>query len=64
MKGHELKRQLRSLGWWDSKKGTKHAKYTDGIHHVAVPRHEEINGKTAYKIIKQATTYSQYGLIN
>jgi hypothetical protein len=57
MKARELKRLLRARGWWDTGKGSKHEKWTDGTHSIALPRHKEIAEGTAHAILKEAETY-------
>jgi hypothetical protein len=54
MKCNELFKQLRQLGWHPTGNGSKHEKWTNGIHTIAVPRHKELNGKTAHKLIQRA----------
>lgn len=57
MKARELKRRLAAMGWRDTGKGSKHEKWTNGIHSVAVPRHREIAEGTARAILKEAQEY-------
>ena len=57
MKHRDLKRQLKKMGWWDTGKGTKHEKWSNGTHSVAVPRHKEISEGTAKAILKEAELY-------
>jgi hypothetical protein len=58
MKALELKRKLKELGWVPCNNGSKHEKWTNGKHTLAIPRQKEIAGKTAYKLIKQAENYN------
>lgn len=57
VKARELKRRLAAMGWRDTGKGSKHEKWTNGIHSVAVPRHREIAEGTARAILKEAQEY-------
>lgn len=61
MQYQELTKELKLLGWWNTKRGNRHEKWTNGTHHVAVPRHGEIANRTAFKIIKQAELYNRTG---
>ncbi len=57
MKSRELKKRLTAMGWWDTCKGSRHEKWTNGIHSVAIPRHREIAEGTAQAILKEAAEY-------
>jgi predicted RNA binding protein YcfA (HicA-like mRNA interferase family) len=59
VKARELKRHLKELGWWDTGKGSRHEKWTNGVHSIAVPRHKEIPEGTARAILKEAKEYGQ-----
>ena len=59
VKAKELKRRLTSMGWRDTGKGSKHEKWTNGVHSIAIPRHKEIAQGTAKAILKEAWTYGQ-----
>ena len=48
---------LREKGWWDTRKGSKHEKWTNGKHTVAVPRHRELPKGTVDAILKQLSAY-------
>lgn len=61
MKLHELFRELRELGWWSTGKGSKHDKWTNGTNTLAVPRHGEVSGRTAYKLVEQAKNFNITG---
>jgi predicted RNA binding protein YcfA (HicA-like mRNA interferase family) len=49
----DLERKLKDLGFWEVV-GGKHAKWTNGVDSMAVPRHKEIQEYTARGIIKNA----------
>ena len=49
------------MGWWDTRTGAKHEKWTDGFHSVAIPRHAEIAEGTARAILKEASAYGVSG---
>ena len=51
MKLADLERKLKGLGWWDTGKGGKHTKWTNGTDSQPVPRHKEINEHTAKSIL-------------
>ena len=57
MKSRDLKKRLKELGWWDTGKGSKHEKWTNGTHSIALPRHKEIPEGTARAILKEAEEY-------
>lgn len=59
MKAKELKRLLRAMGWWATGKGSKHEKWSNGIHSIAVPRHREIAEGTAQAILREAKIYGR-----
>ncbi|HLG20533.1 MAG TPA: type II toxin-antitoxin system HicA family toxin [Bdellovibrionota bacterium] len=59
MKARDLKRLLRLRGWWDTGRGSKHEKWTNGIHTIAVPRHKGVAEGTARAILKEADEYGQ-----
>ena len=54
MKRQELEKRLRALGWWLIREGRRHRIFTNGILTLAVPRHREINERTAKRILKLA----------
>jgi hypothetical protein len=47
------------MGWRDTGKGSKHEKWTNGVHSIAIPRHKEIAEGTAKAVLKEAGTYGQ-----
>ncbi|MDR1183702.1 MAG: type II toxin-antitoxin system HicA family toxin [Coriobacteriales bacterium] len=47
----DVVRELKAAGF-KSKGGTKHEKFTDGVHKTQVPRHHEI-GQTLYREIRK-----------
>jgi hypothetical protein len=49
----------KTMGWRDTGKGSKHEKWTNGVHSIAIPRHKEIAEGTAKAILKEAGTYGQ-----
>ena len=53
MKKRDLEKRLQSLGFWRDG-GSKHDKWTNGIHTETVPRHVEVNEYTAQSILKRA----------
>ena len=59
MKIRDLKKRLKEMNWWDTGKGSKHEKWTNGIHSIAVPRHKEISEGTAKAILKEAQDYGR-----
>ncbi len=59
MKAKELKARLKALGWWDTGRGSKHEKWSNGVHTIAVPRHKEIAEGTARSILKEASEYGK-----
>jgi hypothetical protein len=52
MKKRDLERELQRLGFWRAD-GSKHDKWTNGIHTDTVPRHIEINEFTAKQILRR-----------
>ena len=54
MKRRELNKRLRRLGWRILREGKKHTIWTDDNDMVAVPRHPEINERTARAILMVA----------
>jgi predicted RNA binding protein YcfA (HicA-like mRNA interferase family) len=54
MKKKFLVKRLRDLGWWKYGQGGSHEKWTNGEQKTVVPRHAEINERTAKAIIKTA----------
>jgi hypothetical protein len=61
MKARDLKKRLISMGWHDTGTGSKHEKWSNGIHSVAIPRHREIAEGTARAILQEAMEYGQRG---
>ena len=59
VKARELKRLLRTMGWWDTGKGSRHEKLSNGTHSIAIPRHVEITAGTVRAIVKEAETYGR-----
>jgi len=57
MKARELKRRLAAMGWRDTGKGSRHEKWTNGTHSIAIPRHREIAEGTARAILREAAEY-------
>jgi len=57
MKKVDLERQLRELGWWKSREGAKHEKWTNGRHTTMIPRHRDINEFTAEAILRFAAEH-------
>lgn len=55
VKKRDLEKTLVNLGWWEIK-GTKHAKWTNGIICEMVPRHSEVDEYLARKIIRTAAS--------
>lgn len=55
MKHADLADKLKALGYWDTGKGTRHEKWTNGNRIVWVPRHREIKEFTAKGILKEAS---------
>ena len=54
---HEKERclsALRNLGWWKYDDGANHEKWTNGEQKTTVPRHREINERTAKSILNLA----------
>jgi mRNA interferase HicA len=62
MKKADLERQLRSLGWWLHRQGGSHEIWTNGEIVKAVPRHREIEERTARSILRVATLNPAGGL--
>lgn len=62
MKARNLKAELRKMGFWDTGKGSKHEKWTNGVYAIAVPRHKEIPEGTARAILKEAALYRKVDL--
>lgn len=54
MKRWDLEQRLRALGWTFLRQGGAHEIWGRGEHSIAVPRHREINERTAQAIIRQA----------
>ena len=54
MKIKDLKKILSSLGWYFLREGNSHEIWTNGKDINAIPRHREINERTAKSIIKMA----------
>lgn len=59
MKARDLKQILKAMGWWDTGKGGKHEKWTNGVRCVAVPRHKEIPEGTALAVLEEARKHSK-----
>mgnify|MGYP006299414079 CR=1 FL=1 len=54
MKRRDLIKRLSDLGWSFLRAGGSHDIWAIGEHRLAVPRHREINERTAKSIIRQA----------
>ncbi len=54
MNAKELKRIIRSHGWYFLREGKKHEIWTNGEASEAIPRHVEISERLARKILKNA----------
>jgi mRNA interferase HicA len=54
MKRKDLEKQLKKLGWWLKRHGSKHDIWTNGMEEEPVPRHNEIDDFLAKKILKMA----------
>ncbi|MFN2376213.1 MAG: type II toxin-antitoxin system HicA family toxin [Candidatus Binatia bacterium] len=54
MKRRDLERLLRDLGWRLVRQGGRHDIWGRGAERLAVPRHTEINERTAKAILKEA----------
>jgi mRNA interferase HicA len=52
----ELERRLRNYGWWLDRQGGRHEVWTNGRLTEAVPRHREIDERTARSILRKAET--------
>ena len=57
MKARELKRRLATMGWRDTGKDSRHEKWSNGIHSIAIPRRREIAEGTARAILEEAAEY-------
>jgi mRNA interferase HicA len=54
MKKTELERKLRGCGWWLDRQGGRHEVWTNGKMTEAVPRHRDIDERTARSIARKA----------
>ena len=54
LKKRDLEKELKTIGWWLLRHGSKHDVWTNGSSEEDVPRHNEINEKLAKKILKRA----------
>jgi predicted RNA binding protein YcfA (HicA-like mRNA interferase family) len=54
MKRRELERRLRELGWRLARHGARHDVWARGEEEIAVPRHVEVNERTAAAILREA----------
>jgi len=54
MKRKDLERELRTLGWRIVRHGGRHDIWASGKYEIAVPRHDEVNERTAKVILKKA----------
>ena len=57
MKKKELERRLTKYGWWLERHGGNHDIWTNSEFRVPIPRHREINERTAKSIIKEVEKY-------
>jgi mRNA interferase HicA len=57
VKKRHLEKQLKALGWYLLRHGSKHDVWTNGNEQEQVPRHNEVNELLAKKIIKTATKF-------
>ena len=57
VKRRDLERALKNLGFSDTGKGSKHAKWSNGKFSISVPRHNELKEGTCRGIIKEAENY-------
>jgi mRNA interferase HicA len=54
MKRRDLERKMKNLGYWSLREGGNHTVWTNGKVNIPIPRHAEINERTAQGILKQA----------
>lgn len=54
MTRRDLERALRALGWVLWRHGSRQDVWTDGERRLVVPRHGEINERTALAILQEA----------
>jgi hypothetical protein len=54
MKKRELENELKTLGWWLLRHGSKHDVWTNGERQEPIPRHIQINEKLARSILHKA----------
>lgn len=54
MKRRILLKELKKLGYYKGRNGASHDIWVNGINHEAIPRHNEINERTALEILKRA----------
>lgn len=57
MKKRDLEQELKSLGWWRLREGSRHEIWTNGKETEPVPRHREIAEPLAKKILGKAHTF-------
>jgi hypothetical protein len=57
VKARDLKKRLAAMGWRDTGRGSRHEKWTNGVHSIAIPRHREVADGTAWAILKEAAQY-------
>jgi mRNA interferase HicA len=50
----EVEQELRQLGWWMARQGTRHEVWTNGSEQEPVPRHREIAENLARKALRSA----------
>lgn len=55
MKKKDLEKKLKELGWEKRRSGSKHDVWGKDDRAIPVPRHKEINERTAQSIIKNAS---------
>lgn len=53
MKRRDLVNLLKKNNWYFLREGSNHEIWTDGVNVEAVPRHREINERTAQGILKR-----------
>jgi mRNA interferase HicA len=54
VKKAELEKRLREYGWWLDRQGSRHEVWSNGRLTEPVPRHREIDERTARSILRKA----------
>lgn len=54
MKKIEIERRIKKYGWWFERHGGNHDIWTNGEFRIPIPRHREVNERTAQGIIRKA----------